>query len=147
MTISKLNYETQEYSFTFTRDFLQLDVMLVCTLSKVTVTVEDEAGNRIEGTEVTYEGNEDTVLTGADGTAVLRIPLGVCTIKASAEGFRTKSQAFTVDAKESAVTLVLRPPMEIVSSSTVSLGMGHSSAITEDGSLYLWGYNYIAIEL
>ena len=140
MTVSKLNYETQECSFTFTGDFLQMDVVLVCTLPKVTVTVEDEAGNRIEGAEVTYEGSEDTVLTGADGTAVLRIPLGDCTIKASAEGFRSKSQVFTVDAEEAAVTLVLPPPMEIVSS-TVSLGAHHSSAITEDGSLYLWGHN------
>ena len=140
MTVSKLNYETQECSFTFTGDFLQMDVVLVCTLPKVTVTVEDEAGNRIEGAEVTYEGSEDTVLTGADGTAVLRIPLGDCTIKASAEGFRSKSQVFTVDAEEAAVTLVLPPPMEIVSS-TVSLGAHHSSAITEDGSLYLWGEN------
>ncbi len=141
MTVSKLNYETQECSFTFTGDFLQVDVVLVCTLPKVTVTVEDEAGNRIEGAEVTYEGGEDTVLTGADGTAVLRIPLGDCTIKASAEGFRTKSQAFTVDAEETAVTLVLPPPMEIVSSA-VSLGRYHSAAITEDGSLYLWGDNW-----
>ncbi len=142
MTVSKLNYETQECSFTFTGDFLQLDVVLVCTLPRVTVTVEDEAGNRIEGAEVTYEGSEDTVLTGADGTAVLRIPLGDCTIKASAEGFRTKSQTFTVDAEETAVTLVLPPPMEIVPSSTVSLGEDHSAAITEDGSLYLWGNNF-----
>ena len=141
MTVSKLNYETQECAFTFTGDFLQVDVVLVCTLPKVTVIVEDEAGNRIEDAKVTYEGGEDTVLTGADGTAVLRIPLGNCSIKVSAEGFRSKSQTFTVDTDEMEVTLVLPSPMEIVSSSTISLGYSHSAAITEDGSLYLWGDN------
>ncbi len=136
--VSKENYETKRCEFTFNADFRSLEVVLKSTLPKVTVTVEDEQGKRIAGASVTYAGSEDAVLTGANGTAVLRIPQGDRTIKASAKGYRFKSQTCTVEAEGTVVTIILPPPMEFTVS-PVACGFYGSGALKKDGSLYIWG--------
>ena len=71
----------------------------------LTVTVEDEAGQPIEGADVTVD--DQLLTTGADGTVIFDLPDGDYEVTATHEDYLEDSADVTIDGADEEVTLTL----------------------------------------
>ena len=114
---------------------------------KVTVTVKDSKGDPVSGATV----NNDYT-TNDDGVAELYLNAGQYNITASKAGAGDAKKSITIADYSKSITLKLSEKLtdfriiedfnqEIGNVNRISLGNSHSGAITENGDLYMWGYN------
>ena len=112
----------------------------------VTVTVKDTAGIPVSGAVV------NGVSTDMNGQAALYLANGSQTISVSKNGYGT-TKNILIDESAQSVSLTLSGQAGTGGSGDfdssnqgeiqqISLGTSHSSALTKDGALYTWGYNY-----
>jgi hypothetical protein len=61
----------------------------VAPLSEIKVTVVDQTGARIPGSELAFKGDSKTIVshTGSDGAVTVTLPSGQYTVSVSARGF------------------------------------------------------------
>lgn len=102
---------------------------------QVKVAVKGERGMPILGAQV-----NDTY-TKKDGIATLYLPNGTHDIKVSVTGYVTGKETVIVKDHTRNITVRLKKGKDEIKVKEISLGHAHSGAITEDGSLYMWGYN------
>ena len=111
---------------------------------RVSVIVREANGNPVNG--ATVNGINET---NSDGEVTMYLPNGNHTFTASYNG-QTKSTTVTVNNAETTAEIVLGDSQsntdydfslveEVVQ---IAAGGSHSAAVTKDGNLYMWGYNY-----
>lgn len=142
LDITKSGYQDGEQTITVSNADQELTVQLISD-PHVRVNVTDENGNPVTGAEVVITGDSDyTDVTNANGICKVMVDEGEYAMTVSAEGYDSQECMFTFAGKTVQVDVVLLAERIKIASSAVSLGNSHSAAITEDGSLYMWGYNY-----
>ncbi len=102
---------------------------------RTVITVKDKDGNLIEGVLV-----NDKYTTDENGTAVCYLAKGTHMIKAVKEGYCKAEKEIVItniQQEENTVIEIVRKQKVVA----ISLGYSHSAAITESGSLYMWGDN------
>ena len=138
--ISAEGYESQTLHQTSAIMVIQLVIPLVPeSLYPVTITVVDENSKGLPG--ITIEGTEldPAPVTGSDGSASFKLPAGTYNLTVS-NGTRTAQKTLTVTDDPVSLEITLASNDNLIVKQ-VSLGGWHSAAITEDGTLYKWGYN------
>lgn len=108
---------------------------------RVIVNVQGKNGVPLSGAKI----NQQYTTDGA-GMAVFYLPSGKHTLNVEAGGYLAKQECIEVtdDAKYIWIDMAGKNNSGAVvlgKVKEVSQGCGHTGAITEDGSLYMWGYN------
>ncbi len=104
-------------------------------LYKVTVKTTDQSKTPLEGVKVTLTATEEYT-SDNNGTCVVYLPNGSYLVEGEKEVLKGKFR-FTVMGDTKEVPLTLRAYG--TGATQVSAGECHSAALSEDGSLYLWG--------
>ncbi len=105
---------------------------------KTTVTVKDKSGNPVSVATV-----NDEYTTDADGKAEFFLNGGEYTISAK-KGELSGKKSILVDEKPVSVTVTVAKDLTDnynAEAASFSLGGFHSAYITENGDLYMWGWN------
>ncbi len=146
------NFSVKIFDFYYSFDYNQFAFTECPHLSyRVDVTVADSTGNPVEGAKINGQYGTDK-----NGAASLWLNDGSHTLSVVKTGYRDVEKKITVQdgAKKINVSLKtiseaeepVKPeePEETIEGKKVkaiSLGFHYSGAITEDGSLYMWGAN------
>lgn len=103
-----------------------------------------------------YLAETDHITTDEKGKATGYLPAGVYTLEINIGGYKTEKKKIYIEDETKNIRIVLRkdagkpnaeptdePGSNLETSviKSVSLGGNHSGAITENGSLYMWGHN------
>ena len=121
---------------------------------RVDISVLDENGNAINGAKVDAKGSNDNLsLTTVNGKTHSYLKMGSHEIAVQANGYNSVCQKVKIEEKPRSVVVNLKKIGSSGENSgnglggsfgkivSVSSGYTHSGAITEDGSLYMWGQN------
>ena len=107
---------------------------------RIIVTVKNKQGQAVKDVLVNNENRTDQ-----NGQATLYLPNGTHTLTVTSQkGTELGNKEITV--KDSAKKVEVEVDDNVIDGlkvEQVSLGRFHSGAITEDGSLWMWGYNNI----
>jgi alpha-tubulin suppressor-like RCC1 family protein len=163
-TYTPLDITLKLYDWYYSFDYHSFDLTSCPYLSyKVTVSVADSSGKAVSGATVT--GGKETAETKSDGRATIYLPSGEQTVTARKTGVGSGSYNVTVSDATKSLKITLKRESAAGSGNSgggnssgggsssggdesaaggvkmVSLGHGHSAAITTNGDLYIWGDN------
>ncbi|MEE0763138.1 MAG: dockerin type I domain-containing protein [Acutalibacteraceae bacterium] len=143
LKVSVLDIKVTDFYYSFDYDEFDFTTCPHYTY-RVTVTALDEKGNPLSGIFV-----NDRYITDTSGKTEIYFPAGTYLITAKGIGLNG-SNRITVDDKPASVKVVLREEesndedsddSDFNSNTILSLGTSHSGYVTEDGDLYMWGWN------
>lgn len=107
---------------------------------KLTVNVKNKDGKALKNIKVDI-GNKK-VTTNTQGNATVFLPDGKYTLKIVKSNYAPISKKIKVTGKTQTIKIKLLPGNSNSGKTVLSLGFyAHSAAVTEDGSLYMWGFN------
>ena len=106
---------------------------------RIIVTVKNKQGQAVKDILVNNENRTDQ-----NGQATLYLPNGMHTLTVTSQkGTELGNKEITVkDSAKKAEVEIDDNVIDGLKVEQVSLGKSHSGAITEDGSLWMWGWNY-----
>ena len=124
---------------------------------RIIANVQGKNGVPLSGAKINQQYTTD-----GDGKAVFYLPSGNHELTVEVNGYPKKKKSIEVqgDAKSTIIRMMStgngdssskddkkddandRDEEKLETENKISLGGAHSGAITEDGSLYMWGYNY-----
>ena len=124
---------------------------------RILVTVQGKNGVPLSGAKINQQYTTD-----GDGKAVFYLPSGNHELTVEVNGYPKKRKSIEVqgDAKSTIIRMMStgngdssskddkkddandRDEEKLETENKISLGVAHNGVITEDGSLYMWGYNY-----
>ena len=143
-TLNLDNWSVKICDFYFSYDFAEF-AFTPCPhyKYKVTVLVTDSDFNKVQGAIVKIDGKE--YQTDENGCVTIYLNNGNYKLAAQKSEVGTAQTTLTVDDNAIKKSMCLYKNSsncdENNNDGKLSLGGAHSAAITEDGSLYTWGYN------
>ena len=119
---------------------------------RVDISVLDENDNAVNGAKVDVkDSNDNLCLTTVNGKTHSYLKMGSHVILVEANGYNSVCRRVKVEGVPRYIVVNLKKagsdggdgnPEPVGNVKVISLGVDHSGAITNDGSLYMWGANY-----
>ena len=132
-------YKVKVGDFYYSKDFNEFDFTTCPHISyRIIVTVENKQGQAVSDVLVNNKNGTDQ-----NGQATLYLPNGTHTLTVTSQkGTELGNKEITVKNNEKKVEVEVDDNViDGLKVEQVSLGEHHSGAITEDGSLWMWGWN------
>ena len=132
-------YKVKVGDFYYSKDFNEFDFTTCPHISyRIIVTVENKQGQAVSDVLVNNKNGTDQ-----NGQATLYLPNGTHTLTVTSQkGTELGNKEITVKNNEKKVEVEVDDNViDGLKVEQVSLGEHHSGAITEDGSLWMWGQN------
>ena len=132
-------YKVKVGDFYYSKDFNEFDFTTCPHISyRIIVTVKNKQGQAVSDVLVNNKNGTDQ-----NGQATLYLPNGTHTLTVTSQkGTELGNKEITVKNNEKKVEVEVDDNViDGLKVEQVSLGENHSGAITEDGSLWMWGWN------
>ncbi len=140
-----LSCDIAKFTYSFDREYFSWGE---CPFKfyRVKVKVSNSLGEAVECASVVFDSDlvfqYDDIITDENGEATGYVSAGEWDVRVSCPGYATLTQSSIVSTGENQFNYIFYVGDNVsVKTQSISMGEYHSAAITEDGSLYMWGQN------